>query len=422
MTLPRTIGGRATLTQRTGEARCSVRPRCVADKLPRRSTFGRVVGLRPARARLVRPGWASRVIGPAYDALCPAERRQLRDANPDSFFNVVRSPDDDGRPAGEVLEAAAASLRRLVDGGRYGPWRETLFIYLLRSADHQQLAVVGDVPTTAVTSGAVRPHELTRTAKEDELARHLGRLRVSSSPIGLTYRPSSRVDELVARATRTEPVVAFTTGDDVDHAVWALEPAEAEALCREFAGLSTAYIVDGHHRVAATLRVGDPAFLGALVPSDQLHLLPYHRVVAGPLPLTPAELVGRLGAVPAESPAPPARLGEVLLRADRTWWRFTLPVPAGHRPLDVAALESAVLRPWLAILEPRTDARLEFVPGHHDLGLLGRLADERGGVAFALHPPTVHQLMAEADAGRTLPAKSTWFEPKLRSGIFLVER
>jgi len=214
----------------------------------------------------------------------------------------------------------------------------------------------------------------------------------------------------------------FTAADGVEQAVWALTGPDARELGRAFAAVRTAYIVDGHHRVAATVRVGDPAFLGALVPSDQLRLLPYHRVVSGPLPLPAGELVARLGAVPAEAVAPPAAPGEVVARVGGAWWRGVLPTTGPGRQLDVVALEAGVLRPWLGLEDPRTDPRLEFVPGHRDLDLLARLADERDGAAFALHPPTVDQLMAEADAGRTLPPKSTWFEPKLRSGLFLVAR
>jgi uncharacterized protein (DUF1015 family) len=380
-----------------------------------------VVALRPVVAQVVRPEHAPRVVGPAYDALAPEERLAVAGNDADSFFNVVRSPADDGRAPAEVLAGAASTLARLLATGRYGPPTTGLFLYRLASAYHTQVAVVGDVPTTAVTDGAVRPHELTRTAKEDELARHLDQVRVNSSPVGLTYRPSPRVDEVVAAGVGGEPLVELTSGDGVTQTVWATSDDAAAALVEAFAAVDRAYIVDGHHRVAATVRVGVDAFLAGLVPTDQLQLLPYHRVVAGPLPSAATALVERLGAVPAAPEGPPGAPGTMLVRVAGRWWRAPLDDRDGAR-LDVVALEEDVLAPVLGIGDPRLDPRLDVVPGHLDLARLAALVDRQHGVGFALHPPTVEQLMAEADAGRTLPPKSTWFEPKLHSGVFVVRR
>ncbi|MPY93788.1 MAG: DUF1015 family protein [Acidimicrobiia bacterium] len=385
-----------------------------------RATVGSVVVLRPTTAQVVRPEWAASVVGPAYDSLRPAERRQLAAANPTSFFNVVRSPADEDADGGGVLDAAADALEGLL-ASCYGDPTEALFLYRLRSAHHEQATVTADVPTAAVLEGVVRPHERTRTAKEDELTRHLRRLRMNSSPVGLTYRPSARIDAVVARELRRPPMLDFSSIDGVHQTVWALGDGPTGELLDAFTEVSTAYIVDGHHRVAATRRAGAPAFLASLIPTDQLHLLPYHRLVGLVPPVTRDRLVEAVGAVRASPAEAPGRPGTVLLRADQRWWHFELSVEEGRR-LDVAALEEDVLVGVLGILDPRTDPRLDVVPGHLDLARLAQLADEGEGVAFALHPPTVAQLMVEADAGRTLPPKSTWFEPKLRSGVFVVRR
>ena len=386
-----------------------------------------MVALSPVEAWLVDSAWGPAVVGPPYDGLRPEERRRLADADADSFFNVVRSPVDygEGPAPGDLLSRNAGALERLLDTGRYRPPPgPALFVYGLESAGRRQLAVVADVAVAAFRDGQVRAHERTREAKEAELARHLHRLRMSSSPVGLTYRSSAEVDELVAATTARGPLVDFVPSDGVRQLVWSVATHDQAALRAAFDDVASAYIVDGHHRVAAAGRVGDPTFLAGLVATDQLHLLPYHRVVAGPLPLPPEELVARAGAEPAGDgfgppPWPPA--GEARLYVDRCWYRLRL---VGRHPgtLDVEAVNDQLLAPLAGVRDPRSDPRLDFVPGNAAPELLARLADERQGLAVALHPPSVTQLLAHADAGRTLPPKSTWFEPKLRSGVFVVRR
>ncbi|MEA3216283.1 MAG: hypothetical protein QOJ19_2439 [Acidimicrobiia bacterium] len=383
-----------------------------------------MVLLAPVRAWVVEQSWASTVVGYAYDGLRPEQRRQVADSNPDSFFNVVRSVNDYGDdPVPEDLQAAnARSLQRLLRGGRYvSSGRRALYLYRLRSAGHEQIAVVGDVPVAAFLNGEVRAHERTREAKELELARHLSDVRMSSSPVGLTYRGEALVDELVEKGSAGPPLVDFTSSDGVRQAVWELSAPVAREVIQAFTRVAAAYIVDGHHRVAAAARVGDEHFLAGLVPANQLNLAAYHRVVAGPLPVEPAEVVDRLAARPSDEPVLAPGRGQVGLYLAGRWYRAGLQLP-DQDTLDVEAAAAQVLGPLAGVTDPRVDPRLDFVPGTASAALIQQLADRREGLALTLHPPSVNQLLAEADAGRTLPPKSTWFEPKLHSGVFVVQR
>jgi uncharacterized protein (DUF1015 family) len=383
-----------------------------------------VVLVTPVRAWVVQQSWATTVVGHAYDGLRPEQRRQLADSNPDSFFNVVRSAHDYGdEPVPEDLQDAnARSLKRLLRGGRYRSSRRAgLYLYGLSSGDHQQVAVVGDVPVAAFLNGEVRAHERTREAKELELARHLSDVRMSSSPVGLTYKGEPAIDEVVAVGVRERPLVDFVSADGVRQFVWELPDGLVRQLVSLFAGVPAAYIVDGHHRVAAAARVGDDAFLAGLVPADQLHLVSYHRLVAGPLPLPPAEIVHRLGGQRSREPVLDPGAGHVGLYLAGGWYRAALQ-PAGNGALDVDAVAQQVLGPLAGVADARLDPRLDFVPGTAAAEVVEQLADQRDGLVVTVSPPSIAQLLAVADAGLTLPPKSTWFEPKLHSGVFVVER
>ena len=217
---------------------------------------------------------------------------------------------------------------------------------------------------------------------------------------------------------RADSLVDFVSDDDVGQAVWEVPDAQTGTLVEALGKVGGAYIVDGHHRVAAAARVGDATFLAGLVPDDQLHLLPYHRLVAGPLPLSPAAIVERLGALPSAEPVGRPGPGEVGLYLDGRWFRARLdgiaPRRRGRRPAGARTVGRRD--------RPPHDPRLDFVPGSVDTVVLSRLADHRRGMVVAVHPPSVDQLFAEADAGRILPPKSTWFEPKFHSGVFVVRR
>lgn len=398
-----------------------------------------MVEVRTVDAWLVEPRYATAVVGPAYDALQPEERRALAEANPDSFFNVVRSAvDEPGADDDELLDENARSLRRLIDTGRYRARPPALYLYRLEGDGHRQTAVVGDLALRDVPAGRVRAHERTRIAKESELARYLGHLRMHSSPVGLGYRARDEIRALVDVLSRAEPALDFTTGDGLRQQVWAVTGAgDLAALRTAFARVDATYIIDGHHRVAAATRVdGDGHFLAALVPDDELRLFPYHRIVGAPLPTDVSRRLDRLegwtvepvaadGAPGADTdgaaPPVPARPEDVVLAVAGRWYRLRRRVPLGAR-LAAAAVDDELLGPLFDVTDPRRDARLSFVAGRRSAAAVAAVAGERHGAAVLLCAPSLAQVFREADAGRALPPKSTWFEPKLRSGVFVVRR
>lgn len=388
-----------------------------------------MVALRPVAVAVVRAAYATRVVGPAYDALRPAERRGLADEDPDSFFNVVRSAidyGDDPVPV-DLLDLNAAAVTRLLSSDRYQLHAPDLFVYRLAVEGHVQTAVVGDLPLTDHRLGLIRPHELTREAKEAELARHLTHVGVQSSPVGLGYRRAPAVTDVVrAIAGRREPLVDFVTRDGAHQQVWAVEDDALQRRLRAaFDEVDTTYILDGHHRVAAAARVHpEGTFLAALIPDDELHLLPYHRLVHGPLDRPVADLARRRipGYDTVAVAGPPALgPGQFGLYGDGRWFRLDRRAPMGDL-IPAAVADRELLGPLFGIVDARIDPRLDFVPGGAVGQRLVALVDERGGAALTLPAPTVDQIFAEVDAGRVLPPKSTWFEPKLRSGIFLARR
>lgn len=388
-----------------------------------------MVALRTVDALLVEPRHAGAVVGHAYDALSPQQRRQLAASNPDSFLNVLRSPGDEpGADAAELLERSGAALARLIAAGRFRPHPPGLYLYRLRSGQHVQTAVVADLAVAETGSGRVRAHERTRVAKEEELARHLAHVRIQSSPVGLGYRGRPSIDALAERAAAGAPQLDFETVDGVQHQVWRVaDPGTQTALQDAFAAVEATYIIDGHHRVAAAARVdGAGHFLAALIPDHALRLLPYHRVVAGPLPadlpVRFAHLAERYDVAVTEAAEAPRAPDRFLLFVGDGWFELGRRAPLDGR-LAVEVADSEVLRTLFDVRDARHDPRLSFLPGGHDIGRrAAQAAAQVGGAALLVSPPSVLDVFNEADRGRPLPPKSTWFEPKLRSGIFLVRR
>lgn len=390
-----------------------------------------MVQLAVVEALLVEPGHATAVVGPAYDSLLPQERRRLADENPDSFFNVLRSaadhPEEDDA---ELLARNAQALADLVRNGRYRTMAPGLFLYRLSTGDHTQTAVIGDLAVHHVAQGRVRAHERTRVTKEAELARHLAHLRMQSSPVGLGYRANRNVDLVVARLTDATPDLSFMSVDGLSQQVWAINDADAVTeLQQALSQVHTTYIIDGHHRVAAASQVhGEGHFLAALIPDHELRLLPYHRLVAGPLP---ADLDDRLDALADRYEVGPAVEAEPVTQPDGSleyvlyergrWHRLhRRQVVTGRMGANVA--DEEILGPLFDIGDARRDPRLSHLPGNRPAPALARLADEADGAVLLLAAPSLQEVFDHADAGRVMPPKSTWFEPKLRSGIFIVWR
>jgi uncharacterized protein (DUF1015 family) len=392
----------------------------------------------PTATRLVRPQWSTRVVSPAYDVLRPRDRQELMDRDPYMFLHVTRSPGDDGGQLSDADVGAenAAALHRLIAADLFTQVRgPALYLYRLAFGGHVQTAVVGDVALSGWADGRIRPHERTREHRTAQMADHLQQLGVSSSPVALGYRDRSGVDAIVDQVTDGEPLLDFERGDDLEQTIWEVPAPLTSDLVEAFDEIVT-YVVDGHHRLSAALEVwtrlgageAGSRLLCAMFPVSQLQVRSFHRRVTDLNGLDTDQLLAAIesrgfevdpvaeGAEPA--PSTPGRFGMYI---DKEW--FSLECQSAHpSEVDTAVLQRQILGPVLGVDEAARDGRLEYLPGVAGLAHLVDTTDGSGGVAFALHPIPMSQLMAVADAGRTLPPKSTYFEPKTRSGIFVSPR
>ena len=395
-----------------------------------------------------RPDLASVVAAPPYDVFDRAGAAAYVAAHPQSFLAVDRpetgfAPEHD-MYADDVYARAHDLLAARVNAGELlRDGTPCFYLYRQRTTDHEQTGIVAAFSVDDYNNGVIRRHELTRRDKEDDRLRHIEATTCQTGPVFLAYRENPVLEALVEAAKTAEPLYDFRDEDRVRHTVWRVaRPAAVESIRLMLEHVGCAYIVDGHHRAAAAARfcqrarteegsehTGDEAynfFLGALFPASQLACAPYDRVVADTAGLSEGELVSALEAAGLSvgerrsEPVAPAERGRLGMYAFGAWRELSLP---GERPDDVAAsldaalLQELVLGPVLGVCDPRDDARLSFVGGG-DLVELERRAGE-GGVAFSLFPTSVNELMAVADAGGLMPPKSTWFTPKLMSGLFV---
>jgi uncharacterized protein (DUF1015 family) len=374
------------------------------------------------------------------------EAAALAEGNPLSFLHVVRSdidlPMDVDAHDPRVYDRARTNLARLVaEGALRCDAEPALFLYRQVREGRSQVGVVGCVHVDDYERDVIKKHEKTFRDKEDDRTRHVLTLDAHAEPVFLMYRGQRELDGLVDGDTARAPLEDFTTADGVRHTVW--RAADQAAYVRAFGAVPCAYVADGHHRSASAWRAArerraaDPRhrgdeeyewFLAALFPAGQLRILAYNRLVRDLGGQSPATLLDRLGRVgrlqPTEDPLPPTP-GTFCFYVAARWYRLILDPGSMDRSdpvasLDVALLQERVLGPVLGIGDPRADPRLDFVGGIQSTVELERRVDSgEMALAVSLHPTSIDQLIAVADAGKTMPPKSTWFEPKLLSGLFV---
>jgi uncharacterized protein (DUF1015 family) len=398
------------------------------------------------RALRPRPELAARVASVPYDVVNRAEAAALAEGNPHSFLHVGRS-DIDLPPATDpydprIYATARAALDRFEAEGTLLRDREpAVFLYRQIMDGRAQTGVVGCVHIDDYECDVIRKHEKTRKDKEDDRTRHVLTLNANAEPVFLTYRSATELDRLMAADSAGSPLYDFTAPDGVRHTVWRV--AEPRAYIDAFGRVPVAYVADGHHRSASAWRAGkerraaNPAasgaaeydwFLAVLFPANQLRILSYNRVVEDLRGLSPDAFRARLRELGrlerTADPVPPAS-GSFCFFFDGAWERLTLDpssIDCAHpiRSLDVSLLQDRVLDPILGIADPRTDHRIDFVGGIRGTAELERrVRSGEMALGISMHPTTVNQLMAVSDAGEIMPPKSTWFEPKLRSGLFV---
>ncbi len=315
----------------------------------------------------------------------------------------------------------------------------SLYLYQQRVGSHVQTGIVAVCHIDDYEQNIIKKHEKTRPDKEDDRTRLIGTLSADTGPVFLTYRNRPEIDALMKKAEGSEPLYDFVAPDGVEHTFWRI--AETKEFVREFAQVPAAYVADGHHRTASAVRVGRERraanpdhtgeedynwFLAVLFPASQLQILPYNRVVKDLNGLDAATLITKISeqfAVSVRDFAAPRAPGDIMMYLDNEWrelaWEPSVDMEI-TASLDVSRLQDVVLRPLLGIDDPRTSKRIEFVGGIRGTDELQRLVDSgAAAVAFAMYPTSVDLLMKVSDADQIMPPKSTWFEPKLRSGLVI---
>lgn len=387
--------------------------------------------VRPFRASIVRPEWAARVVSPMHDSLTLEELAAIKSTNPDSFLHVTRRAGDPGESDDPQIAASegTAALDRLLAMDAFRDLPEpSMFVYRIETEGTGHTGIVAEVPVESFERGDVRGHEDVQPDRVEALTRFLEGGPASSDPVALIFRPDPQVTSVVHDVARQEPLLHVTLGSGETESVWRLvDPTAARTIASRL-GSAIAYVADGHHRVAASIavakRMEDPsraAILCVLYPADELKVLAFHRLVAGPV--DQEELRRGLAegfAVEETSDARPAP-GSFAIRVGGRWLRAAprgserMPGVAG---LDVTRLHVEILRPLLGVAEV-DDPRLEVIPDTVPVTDLASRADGDRGALFLLHPPSLVELFEVADRGETVVPKSTYFLPKPRSGVFL---
>jgi len=395
--------------------------------------------LRPFRALRPTSEKAAQISAVPYDVVNGDEAAALAQGNPLSFLHISR-PEIDLDPSMDPHDKAVYSqARRALDALREkGPLVEehapSLYLYRLKQGDHSQTGIAATFSVREYDEGGIAKHEKTRRDKEDDRTHHLLALGAQTGPAYLAYRGLKEINDRVAAiCSREKPLFDFTASDGVAHTVWVVQ--DTEVFVQAFKKVPRLYIADGHHRSAsasrahAELGASDGAaehafFLAVAFPAEELRILPYHRVLRD------------LGAQGKESflkavaerfeikegvSATPPRGEFAMYLGDRRWVGLKpkhAPQNTGTQGLDVSVLQDQLLSPILGIVDPRTDARIDFVGGIRGTPELEKRVDSgQAAVAFAMHPTTLDDVMNVSDAGGIMPPKSTWFEPKLRDGL-----
>ncbi|MCK5803324.1 MAG: DUF1015 domain-containing protein [Lentisphaeria bacterium] len=402
--------------------------------------------LRPFPAVMPPGTKANLVAQPPYDVVNRQEAAALAAGNAIGFMRVARAeielPESVDAYDDCVYEKALENYQRLC---REVPLTAdappSFYVYSLVMNGHRQTGVAAAASVDDYDAEIIKKHEKTRQTKEDDRTRHIMTLRSQTGPVFLTYRDSAAIDEIVARTMGATPLFDFVADDGVGHTGWRVAAADTDALGQAFTDIPSLYIADGHHRAAsasrarASLKKANPnhtgeeeynGFLTVTFPASQLHILPYNRVVFDLNGLTPQSLLDAAGKafdVSKADSASPDSPGTVHLYVEKEWWRLSYKGDASALSpvdrLDVSLLQDLLLAPILGIDDPRTSKRIDFVGGIRGTAELeARVDSGEAKVALSMYPTTIEQLMDIADDNDIMPPKSTWFEPKLRDGLF----
>ncbi len=405
--------------------------------------------LRPFRAFRPKPEYAAEVAAKPYDVLTSDEAREEAKGHPYSFLHVGK-PEIDLDPSVDlydkrVYEQGRENLQKLIGGKIIVQDPEPyLYLYAQTMGDHTQYGLVGCASVEEYVDDTIKKHELTRKDKEEDRCNHVRVTNAHTGPIFLTYRDQPDVDAIVETVRTGAPENDHIAADGIRHRSWVIKDKPTISRLQSlFKSIPKLYVADGHHRTAAAATVGlerkkaNPRhtgqeeynfFLAVYFPASQLRIMDYNRVVKSLHPMTESEFVQRVrdrfDVREARGPVRPEKKGQFGVYTKKQWRVLTTPESLLNETdpvarLDVSILQKYLLDPVLGIKDIRTDKRIDFVGGIRGLGELERRVDSgEMAVAFSLHPTSIHELLSIADAGMLMPPKSTWFEPKLRDGLF----
>jgi len=400
-------------------------------------------GLRP------KPEFVQKVASPPYDVLNSQEARELAKDNPMSFLHVVKAEIDFGPDidthSDQVYEKGAENLHNFLrDGILIQDASPCFYIYQITMGNHTQLGLMLGASVDEYEKGFIKKHEFTRRDKEDDRAHHVDVLNANSGPVMLSYHANEEIDKhLETICSASEPVYDFTAEDGIRHVLWVVsEPKDIERIQKNFLNVESMYIADGHHRSAAAYRVrnirkehnpnhtGDEPynhFLAVAFPDDQLQILGYHRAVKDLAGLEPGEFIDKLSEYfdVLETDAPlPQKPRHFTMFLDGKWYTLiaredSFPADDPVLSLDVSIFQKNILESILDLYDIRTNDRIDFIGGIRGTKELEKRCNQDMRVAFAFYPTSIGQLMSVSDSGEVMPPKSTWFEPKLRSGMVI---
>jgi uncharacterized protein (DUF1015 family) len=396
------------------------------------------MGLRPSSESV------NRVISLPYDVVSTEEARALAADNPLSMLHIVRAEigfEDGMDPYSDAVYAKAVeNFHKLQAGGHLIREAEpSVYVYQQQMGDHVQQGIVALSHVEDYDRDLIKKHEKTRVAKENDRTRLTSDLSANTGPVFLTYNEVPELTAIMEQASSGSPLYDVVADDGIRHTVWKI--AGGESVMAAFSKVPCTYVADGHHRAASAARVGkerraaNPGhtgeedynwFLTVLFPGNQLKIHPYNRIVHDLNGLSPEACLERIHSVApvreTDSDTPDG-VGDLRFYLGGKWYALTLVPDAGSDPvsqLDVSMLQERILDPILGIDDPRTNDRIDFVGGIRGTAYLKKQVDSgKGAIAFSMYPVTIEQLMAIADAGQIMAPKSTWFEPKLRSGFFV---
>ena len=402
-----------------------------------------MVKIRAFRAIRPKEEYAKEVAALPYDVYSVEEAREEIRRHPKSFLQVdLPEATIEGEAEGSVNKIGKRHFDRLEEEGIF--YREdspSLYVYELERDGHRQRGLMCLASVDDYLDDRIKKHEKTRREKEENRVDHIDTLDAQTGPIFLTYRSQESIDELIDESTKKEPL-AFTTDDETTHRLWTIDDESIiQKIEENFESLDSLYIADGHHRSASAVRVGEMRrkaygpgndetpynyFMAIVYPSEELKVYDYNRVVADLNGLNLEELLEKIGenfSVEEEkAEVHPREKGEFGMFVDGKWYRLRYkgePIDDVIDSLDVSILQNFLLAPVLGIGDPRSDERIDFVGGVRGLKELERRVNEDMAIAFSMFPTSLEDLMAVADAGKVMPPKSTWFEPKPRSGLFI---